>query len=390
MIIAIDLRPLLSHKLSGVELYLDRLLRQIVILDTKDIIIFFVNSFSPLPSTIPLFYGPRIFTVRTKIPNKIFNLSTFLFRRPFLDKIIFKKTGFQPEVILLPDLRPIALRKGVGAISVVHDLTFEHYPQFFSLKSRLWYFLLNPRKLISKSDHIIAVSDSTKGDVVKTYELLPEKITVIHEAVDNDFGSRISEKSCEDVRKKYRLPQRYMLFLSTLEPRKNIERLLTAFQLYQQKHTTDLTLVIAGQWYPDIFHKISLLPVKNVVCIGFVDEQDKATLMSMAELFLYPSLWEGFGLPLLEAMKVGVPIITSSISSMPEVVQDAALLIDPYSPQEIADAMVQAQLPEVRHRLKMAMERRIHDFSWKKCAEKTLEVIASFISSLSSYNPSRK
>ena len=278
----------------------------------------------------------------------------------------------------MPDIRPAALGRGVKKILTVHDLSFHHFPKFFSAKSRLWYRILKPKKQIMTSDSIIAVSAFTKNDLVKTYRVPEEKITVTHEGVDEDFCLHISEQMIAHVRSKYRLPEKYFLFLSTIEPRKNIANLVKAFIAFKLQNNADNTvLVIAGARNPKIFSEVNHAEHHDIRFTGFIDEKDKAAVIKGARAFLYPSLFEGFGLPLVEAMQCGTPLITSNTSSIPEVIGDAGLLINPQYPEEIAAAMVKILTSEVRSDLHNKMAQQIKKFSWKKCAAETLKIFES-------------
>ncbi len=390
MNIVIDVRPLMEGKLSGIEIYLLHLLRELFKKDKKNTYILYANAAKDVRPIIPNFEAENVSLIQTKIPNKILNMELWLFHRPRLDKLItkyFRKNPSQKpstmktdrlDIFFMPDLRPSALSKIVKKITVVHDLSFEHYKQFFSWKTRLWYKLMKPKREISTSDRIIAVSDATKKDLENTYKTDAEKITVIHEAVDDNFGTNDVENNFRHIRRRYGLPENYFLFLSTIEPRKNIKNLVRSFIIFKKNNHGDTTrLVIAGSKNPKIFSKVLHENHDDIVFTGFIDEEDKASVMKHADAFLYPSFFEGFGLPILEAMKCGTPVITSNVSSMPEIAGDAALLVDPESPEEIASAFERIKKPEVRTRLIQNMEHQLKKFSWKKCASETLEVFES-------------
>ena len=376
MTIAIDVRPLMGGNTSGVEIYIRQLLIHLFEMDKKNSYILFLNSRKNEKALLNVFKGYDVKIVHTRYPNKLFNVFLTFLRWPKLDKLIEKRCKRKPEVFLVPDLRPTPLSKGTKKITVVHDLAYEHYPQFFSWRTKLWYKLINPRKEIRESTKIIAVSKYTKEDIVQTYKTEDDKISVIHEGVHQDFGRNVTKEKKEQVRKKYHLPKKFFLFLSTLEPRKNIHNLRQAFQQFKEEETNDISLVIAGKANHRIFSRTSHQKNDHTLFPGFIAEEDKATLYSLAEAFIYPSIFEGFGLPLLEAMKSETPIITSNVSSIPEIVQDAALLTNPHKPDEIAHAMKKVLQPEVQKELRKKMSERIKGFSWGKCASKTLGIIS--------------
>ncbi|HLG25571.1 MAG TPA: glycosyltransferase family 1 protein, partial [Candidatus Gracilibacteria bacterium] len=164
----------------------------------------------------------------------------------------------------------------------------------------------------------------------------------------------------------------------TLEPRKNISRLVEGYKLFAKKHPrAGIKLVLAGKTNTSVFSNFRIDKDENIILPGFIDDKDKPLLYEMAEAFVYPSLFEGFGLPLLEALKCGTPIITSDRSSMPEVVGDAALLVNPENSTAIAGALEKILQHDVRSALRRKMAERIKLFSWKKTAKQTLEVLNS-------------
>jgi glycosyltransferase involved in cell wall biosynthesis len=378
MDIIFDVRPLMGGKHSGVETYTRNLLKHLLLIDKKNRYLLFANSSSDQSANIPAIDLPNVYTLQTRIPNKILNFSLLFINRPRIDRLIAKHfPGFKPELYFTPDLRPISLNKHIKKICVVHDLSYHHYPKNFSRKTRLWHKLLNAKKTLRGFDRIIAVSAFTKNDLIKTFESKPEIISVTHEGIEEDFCTAMSNGKTAEIRTKYSLPNNYLLFLSTLEPRKNLLRLIEAFNIYKNKHRNDLKLVFVGTTNPKIFSSLHVKTQEDMVFTGFVKEEDKPYLFQMAKAFLYPSLLEGFGLPLLEAMKCGTPIITSNISSMPEICDDAALYVIPTDIPGIADAIEKILDPITAERLKTRMLKRIKDFSWDKCARQTLDLIES-------------
>lgn len=403
MNIVIDLRPLIGGRLSGVEIYTRNLVKNLIRIDRKNKYILWINAFANQKKTLADFDGENVIKINTRIPNKILNSMLFLFKKPLLDKLIFGKTSLKTDVFFFPDLRPASLSKEVKTICVVHDLSFEHYPQFFSRKTRLWHKLLNAKKKLKSFDEIIAVSNSTKKDLIETYKIESQKIKVIHEGPP-DIGATDSntDSDCKTddnlsrgnnstavlrlcftagntatVRRKYNLPEKYFFFLSTIEPRKNIVRMINAFHEFKKTDTENIKLVIGGVIRPEIFARQKIKITKDIIFTGFVSEEDKPYLFHLASAFIYPSLYEGFGLPLLEAMQYGTPIITSNTSSMPEVVGEAALFFDPKNTDEITSAMSEIVKPETRQILKEKMSHQIKKFNWEKCATETLAVIES-------------
>jgi glycosyltransferase involved in cell wall biosynthesis len=234
---------------------------------------------------------------------------------------------------------------------VVHDISFDYFSEFFSIKRRIWHFLLNPRWLCRRSSTIIAVSSSTKEDLINYYGISAKKIKIGFPKIDLESYQKAKEAHIEEkkqVREKHQLPTNYILFLGTIEPRKNIIAAVKAFEYLKQKKGTEswareLKLVIAGGkgWlWEGIIGRIKDSPWKSdIILTGFVGTKDKPWLYALAQVFLFPSFFEGFGIPPLEAMAAGTPVVTANNSSLPEVVKDAAFLIDAYRPYEISLAL---------------------------------------------------
>jgi len=373
---------LLGGNTSGVEIYTTHLIEQILKIDQGNRYVFFLNSAKKESALIESMKNlihtnsstKKHLILHTKYPNRIFNLSLIFLRYPKLDKLIYKQTGLKPNIFFAPDLRPAPISTKSLKITTIHDLTFKHFPKFFSIKSRIWFKILNVQKEITESNKIIAVSNFTKKDITRTYKINPKKIITIHEGIDPNFANNLNFKKIEKIRHKYKLPQKFFLFLSTIEPRKNINNLIESYEIFTKKwpEYSNIHLVIAGKTNNEIFSKITGKNTKNIHFPGFINEKDKATIYVMATTFIYPSIMEGFGLPLLEAMKCEVPIITSNNSSIPEVVEKSAILINPINTNQIAKAMHESLSPRTRIKLKILMEKQVKKFSWEKCAKKLL------------------
>lgn len=378
MDIIFDVRPLTGGKLSGVEIYTRKLLEHLLRTDKKNRYVLFANSSSDQSKNLPSFDLPDVTAIQTRIPNKILNFSLFFLKNPRINRLIKRRMpDFTPSLYFTPDLRPVSLDKQIKKMCVVHDLSYFHFPQYFSRKTRLWHKLLDAKKALRDFDAIIAVSDFTKRDLIRTFGINPKKITVIHEGVDADFCGNMDEKKSSEIRAKHHLPKNYLLFLSTLEPRKNLRRLAEAFKIYKSGHRDDLKLVLVGVTNKKIFSGLDIKQDTDMIFTGFVPEDEKPYVFNMAKAFLYPSLFEGFGLPLLEAMKCGTPVITSNTSSMPEICEDAAIYVNPESPKEIAGAIALILQSGTAENLALKMSARVKHFSWEKCARETLALIES-------------
>lgn len=264
----------------------------------------------------------------------------------------------------------------------IHDLITRIYPDKFTIKHRFVQNALLPL-ILRKADKIIAVSNSTKNDIIKFYPKYSHKIKVIYEGVEPQFFPR-SNQEIEKTLTKYNIDFKYFLFLGTVEPRKNIVRVVDAFIKLKQAGNVEQKLVITGRkgWlYNEILEKINKSPFsQDMIFSGYIDDGDLPFLYSGADIFLYPSLYEGFGLPVLEAMACGTPIITSNLSSFPEVAGDAAILIDPMNIEEITYAIEKLWRDrDLREELQKKGLERAKLFSWEKAAKETLKLYEEIV-----------
>jgi glycosyltransferase involved in cell wall biosynthesis len=236
------------------------------------------------------------------------------------------------------------------------------------------YFL---PKILNSSSHIIAISQFTKQEIMEIYPHLPEsKITVTLLGLEPNF-KRVRKDESLKIKNKYSLSKPYIMGVSTIEPRKNIKNLISSFARIQKKIEQDLVLVGGYGWKSADLMKLTrrINLEKRIKFLGYVPKNDLPALYSLADGFVYPSLYEGFGLPPLEAMACGCPVITSNCASIPEVVGTAAVLIDPKNIEELSCAMETLMGDEnKRASLRIAGMKRAADFSWEKCAKKTIEV----------------
>ncbi|MDO8669333.1 MAG: glycosyltransferase family 1 protein [Candidatus Buchananbacteria bacterium] len=365
MKIGIDVRCLMVDNYSGISWYAFNLLKSIFELDKENEYILFYNSSRKV--NLPRFDHQNVRSAGFSHSNKIFNLSLLLADKPKIDKII---GGV--DVFFMPNINFSALSNDCRKIITVHDLSYLRYPQFWTLKSRFWHQVLTAKRIIQEADAVIAVSENTKQDLIDLLSINPEKIKVIYEGVDQKFQIITNQVELDRVQKKYKLPGKFILYLGTLEPRKNIESLIEAFS----KLKTDHYLVIGGGVGWKAKRIIKLAKASNKIkIIGYVDEIDKRGLYNLADLFVYPSYYEGFGLPLVEAMACGVPVIGGSNSSQVEVVSGAGLLVDPYNINDIVKAMEFILGDQVlREKLVRSGLDNIKKYNWQQTAKETLEL----------------
>lgn len=262
-------------------------------------------------------------------------------------------------------------------IASVHDLTFLHYPQFLTAESRRYY---NDQIAwaVRRADHILTISHASKADIVDLLHVPPEKITVQHLAADSSFKP-LSSAETATVRDQLMLPDTFILFVGTFEPRKNIDGLLRAYSLLRHDMRDAPPLVLAGNrgWlYNDILDLIATLDLSEFVLLRENLSQDAMpALYNLAHTLVLPSHYEGFGLPALEAMACGVPPIVSRRSSLPEVVGDVGLLIDPDEPRDIAAAMARMLNESGWYaEQRTASLKRAAQFTWEHAAQVALSV----------------
>jgi glycosyltransferase involved in cell wall biosynthesis len=376
MKIGIDIRCLAEGRRTGVDEYARRTLVWLFERYPEDTFVLFFNSWKN--QELDLVWATRYPNVTVKtfhIPNKLLNLSLWYFRYPHLDSLLGGT-----DVFFAPNINFLAVSKKTKLVVTAHDLSFEYFPEAFSWKQRFWHYVINFRGLLNRADAIIAVSESTKSDLVDYYGILKERISVIYSGVDGEFRplSRNNEELVT-VQKKYQLPYKFILSLGTFEPRKNTVSLVKAFEAFYRVHpveSKEVYLVLAGAygWKSDELKRAVMeSPVRQYIhVIGYVDPQDKPALYNLASVFVYPSVYEGFGFPPLEALACGTPVVTSSVASLPEVTGDAAVLIDPYRPDDIVVALAEIfGNQEYKEMLRARGLEQVKRFQWLETAEKT-------------------
>jgi len=276
---------------------------------------------------------------------------------------------YSPDFVLPPT------RRGTRTLLTVHDLSFLHYPEHFVPKL-VQYLTQVVTRSVARADQVLADSEATHADLLALLGTEPEKVAVLYSGVDARFRPQPEPGEAERIRARYSIGDRpYVLSLGTLQPRKNYCRLIQAFT---RLPLADLQLLIAGRkgWlYENILAEAEKHP-DSVRVLGFVDDKDLPALYRNAGLFALPSLYEGFGLPVLEAMACGAPVVCSDVSSLPEVAGDAALLIDPLNTEELTAAMGRA-LGDAGLRQEMTSKglAQAARFTWEKAARQLLDTL---------------
>ncbi len=330
----------------------------------------------------------------------------FLFDRPYSDEFIFSK-NVTPIVVSPPARHPIlyyiwfelmiprvlrkikadvffspdsylSLKTKVKSVTIFHDLNFEHRPKDVPFLARKYYQFFFP-KYAKKAVKIISVSEYTKKDTIDLYDISPEKIEVVYNGVNENFKP-IPKEEQEIIRKKYTNGKPYFVFVGAFNPRKNLPNLFKAYDHYQETVNDDVQLVVIGEkmyWTPEIEAVYKAMKHKDkVVFTGRLPMSELVEVVGSAMIMTYVSFFEGFGIPIVEGFRAGIPVITSNTSSMPEVAGDAAYIVDPWKVEEIAQAMIELrQNPDLRKEYVCKGNTRKNDFSWDRGAEKVWKII---------------
>jgi len=305
-------------------------------------------------------------------PSKLWNFLA-------LPWALMKQTP-KPNVVFNPGHYTPLFFPAPLVISIM-DLGYLRFPQHYT-KSIYWKLRLWTALSIKRAACILTISQASKNDIIKHYKVKAEKIDVEYLGYDEkNFQFPVSDLRIKKAKNKYKIIGDYLLFLSTLKPSKNMEGLLRAFKSVKPKtKNKKLSLVIAGKkgWlFEKIFEEVKKLGLEEkVLFTDFVDEEDVPALMAGAKVFVLPSFWEGFGIPVVEAMAVGTPVVVSKAGSLPEIVDDSGLIVDPGNPQEIArgiDKIINDKT--LSERLRKEGLSRAKKFNWDECARKTLLVL---------------
>ena len=356
----------LQGRRYGVARYLLNLLRNIVEIDTvNDYIIYFSEPIEPLGFTSECITeklvegGPSIAWRHLRLPRAMKSDAVDLH---------FSPSYFLPLYEVCP------------SVVVVHDLTFRAHPEWFARDWRMRFDDLFWRK-VRHAERIITVSEYSKSDIVRLLEVEPDRVTAIPEAADDQFRPVDDRAMLDDVRARYGLPPGFVFTVGAIHSRRNLERLIIALGQARDATGIDPFLLIMGTPAPfsppvDIAGTAARCGLSDrVKHVEYVSEDDLLLLYNACGLFAYPSLYEGFGLPVIEAMACGAPVACSNVTSIPEVAGGAALYFDPEKTEEISEAIASALTDDrLRDRLRQAGIARAATFSWRRTAAETLDV----------------
>ncbi|MBI1907824.1 glycosyltransferase family 4 protein [Candidatus Uhrbacteria bacterium] len=376
MRIAIDVRHLTHPNLSGVGQYTLHLVRALSRLAPDDRFVLFASGTAPTLARLPALAAPNIEVVTKAIPNRALFALLKTPGGPALESFLPGRV----DAWLFPDGNIIRTRLPYAL--TVHDLSYDIFPQFFTAKDRLRNRVAGLRRLAEGADTLLAVSRSTALDLTHRWGIADDRIVVTPLGVGPQF---VPSRAPSDTnyQRGYGLNAPYLLSLATLEPRKNIESVIEAYGAFRQATGHKVRLAIGGGkgWkYKEIFAAAAASPfAHDIIFLGYVHEKHKPALYRGARAFLFPSFYEGFGLPVLEAMASGTPVVTSATSSLPELTGDAAVLVDPMNVTDVAVALEELLASPGADALRAMLVRRgltrARQFHWDRTASLTLDAL---------------
>ena len=361
MKVGIDASKISISQKTGTENYSYNLIRELISLDKTNEYMLYLREDPPEFVTaspnatfkkIPL---PRLWTQAGLASEVLFN---------------------PPDVLFIPaHTMPVVHRPGLKTVVTIHDLGAEFLKEYHQFPQKI--YLNKSTEFVAKfATHLIAVSEATKNDLMTKLGVSPDRITVVYEAWDRELFHVPTRSEIQSVRSKYRLDNDFLIFVSTIQPRKNLERLIEAFA----KARIGLDLVLVGKpgWLSE---SIYLAPQKfgvsdRVKFLGHVPNQDLPGLYGGSKALVFPSLYEGFGIPVLEAMACGTVVLTSNSTSLPEVGGEAAYYVDPNDTDSIKNGIEEIVTKDkIRHQLLLNAIKQVQKFSWEKAAKETLKVL---------------
>lgn len=380
MHIGIDASRIAVTTRTGTERYSFELIGALARIDRRNAYTLYCNG---LPTTLPL-VGPN------------FSLQSMPFPRLWTHARLGVEMRRHPPDVLFVPAHVLPLVHPPRSVVTIHDLGYLAFPEAHTFARRLELHLTTVWSARA-SARMIAISQATKDDLVQHYGIAPEKISVVYHGLSPQFHPVTDQAAIAAVLARYGISAPYFLYVGTVQPRKNLARLIDAFAVFDRRLSADVTisssipgcssssvcrpqLVIAGKkgWLTETIERRAAEAgiAEQVRFTGYVDDTDLPALLSGALAFVFPSLYEGFGMPVLEAMACGTPVLTSTTSSLPEVAGAAALLVDPRDTPAIAAALDRlATDAALRAELRARGLERAAQFTWERCAQETLRVL---------------
>ncbi|MBI4485897.1 MAG: glycosyltransferase family 4 protein [Acidobacteria bacterium] len=363
MRIGIDARKLHDF---GIGTYIRNLLRHLARLDRRtEFVLFCRTADAPALASLGENFRPVAEQAGNYSVAEQFTIPLALRRE--------RVTLFHAPHYILPPLVPCK------SVVTIHDCIHLMFPQYLSSRLALTYARRSMAMAARRASRVMTVSESSKRDIMRFFDTDPDKISVIYNAYDERFGVEPAEEDVLRVRERYQLHDEFVLYAGNVKPHKNLERLIDAFHTVRNRGLGHLKLVMIG----DEISKYAALRRavhqhqlhKYVRFLGYLPEETLAVMYRLAGVFVFPSLYEGFGLPPLEAMASGTPVVTSNVSSLPEVAGDAAVLVDPYDPHAIADGVERVLTDEtLRRDLRRKGLARAKQFSWEDSVRRVHDI----------------
>lgn len=369
MRIGIDAR-MFSSEFTGIGRYVYELVHQLIKIDKKNEYVLFMNK-----PAYEEFEPPN-----KRISKVLVNAKHYSFAEQ--TRFLWKLWRAKLDLMHFTHFNAPILYRG-ATIVTIHDLTLSFFP---GKKMNSWFYRqaynVVLKNAVRHAKRIIAVSKNTKQDLIEIAKTSPAKVEVIYEGVGENFGPKLDREGIDDLLKKYNITKEFMLYTGVWRSHKNLVNMIKAFDLFcgEGDEGFDAQLVITGEespYYPEVKRTVKEYDLEHkVVFTDLVPEDELTALYQAAKVYIFPSLYEGFGLPPLEAMRCGTPVIASKVSCIPEICgEENAVFFDPYDPEDIANAMRKLWLDDdLRAELRERGLTHSRKFSWEKMAEKTLEV----------------
>jgi len=361
MLIGIDASRAASEEKTGTENYSWNLINALERVDKENRYVLYFNKI------------PRVFEISQP------NFSTKVIPAPKFwtqGRLAWECLIHPPDILFVPaHTIPVIRRPLLKTVVTVHDLGAEFLAEYHQFPQKI-YLNWSTKYAAASATHLIAVSEFTKKDLIRTLKVRSKQISVVYEGIDKKIFYHRGDWEVKQAKAKYGLAKNYLLYIGTIQPRKNLVRLIESFAKAGLKNV-DLVLAGSRGWlHEDIYQAPEKFSVsKYVRFVGFVETEDLPALYSGAIGLVFPSLYEGFGLPILEAFACRCPVLTSKIGAMAEVAGEAAILVDPYNVDEMAAGLKKLASDEnLRNALIQKGEQRIKDFSWEKTARETIKV----------------
>lgn len=367
MRIGFDGRSLQEEYSSGIGEYTRNLYEALFpLLSGHEVVVFF-NKFHPsAPQRHAWMSLTHVRVQRFRIPNKLFHAAQSALKWPTMDRVL---GGL--DVFFAPNWQFMSFSPRVRLVTVVHDVSFLHDPHFFSRKGRAWHALVQPEWMMRRSDAIVTVSEHTRDDVVERLSIEAGKCHVVYPGLDERFVPTYDAT----VQKKYGLTAPYFLSLATVEPRKNIQAVVDAFTAVESRLPAECPLLIVGKPGFGAQKLLRATTSSRIRFLGYVGRRDLPALLSQSLALVYPSFYEGFGFPPLEALRCGTRVITSHATSLPEVLGEHAIYVNPYDTRTLEQALLEIATTNDDPAQKEKRIQHAMQYQWKTAAERIEKIL---------------